>query len=219
MKKFAVVLVLLLVSPCIRAGSITLNFDDVSTSSFTALPSSYHGFTFSSDWYVFNNAFYNSNYSDSVTFPSQPNAAFNGFGGMFISMSSATPMSLASLSAAYLAEENMFISGLSSTNLLIIAYLNGSIVGSDSIPLGTDFALFNANLPLANSWTFVSNVGQGPAYWLADDLTFAPAATTTPEPSSLLLFGTSLLGLAAPFRRKLFSPWRADSRAAFSLET
>jgi hypothetical protein len=113
----------------------------------------------------------------------------------------------------------MFISGLSSTNLLIIAYLNGSIVGSDSIPLGTDFALFNANLPLANSWTFVSNVGQGPAYWLADDLTFAPAATTTPEPSSLLLFGTSLLGLAAPFRRKLFSPWRADSRAAFSLET
>ena len=80
----------------------------------------------------------------------------------------------------------MFISGLSSTNRLIIAYLNGSIVGSDSIPLGTDFALFNVNLPLANSWTFVSNAGQGPAYWLADDLTFAPATTTTPEPSSLL---------------------------------
>jgi hypothetical protein len=34
-------------------------------------------------------------------------------------------------------------------------------------------------------------------------LTFTPVTSATPEPSSLLLFGTSLLALA-PFRRKLF---------------
>jgi hypothetical protein len=36
-----------------------------------------------------------------------------------------------------------------------------------------------------------------------DNVSVAPAVTTTPELSTLLLFGTSLLGLA-PFRRKLF---------------
>jgi hypothetical protein len=40
-------------------------------------------------------------------------------------------------------------------------------------------------------------VGQGFSW------TIKPAVSATPEPSSLLLFGTSLLGLA-PFRRKLF---------------
>jgi hypothetical protein len=36
-----------------------------------------------------------------------------------------------------------------------------------------------------------------------DGITFSPVSSATPEPSSLILFGTSLLGLA-PFRRKLF---------------
>jgi hypothetical protein len=38
---------------------------------------------------------------------------------------------------------------------------------------------------------------------LNGNLTFKPVVNSTPEPSSLLLFGTSLLGLV-PFRRKLF---------------
>jgi PEP-CTERM motif len=47
-------------------------------------------------------------------------------------------------------------------------------------------------------------IGIGPQFVL-DNLTVNEAVTTTPEPSSLLLFGTGLLSLVGVVRRKLFS--------------
>jgi PEP-CTERM motif len=47
-------------------------------------------------------------------------------------------------------------------------------------------------------------IGIGPQFVL-DNLTVNEAVTTTPEPTSLLLFGTGLLSLMGVVRRKLFS--------------
>jgi hypothetical protein len=49
---------------------------------------------------------------------------------------------------------------------------------------------------------FISLGTQTPTEYI-DNISLTPNSATTPEPSSLLLFGTSLLGLV-PFRRKLF---------------
>jgi hypothetical protein len=189
MKKFAVALAFLLASPCIWAGTQTLNFDDISATNTALIPSLYHGFSFDSNSYVVNNDWYNSTYGNSVTFPSQPNVMFNASGVTTVSVGNGTPMMLSSIDAAWWAENNSFTNGVSSATLTIEAFMGTTLVGTDTLTLGTNFALFNTNLPLANSWSFINSGGQ--AWWLVDDATFTTGA---PEPSTPLLAGINLFG-------------------------
>jgi hypothetical protein len=74
----------------------------------------------------------------------------------------------------------------------VLATFNGApVIGADS-----EFVL--DNLANASSIT-ISDVGGNPDFLTVDDLTF----TQVPEPGSLLLLGTGVLGLVGTMRRKL----------------
>lgn len=87
----------------------------------------------------------------------------------------------------------------------ILYYPTGTYVDVDGISFqladGTDINLYYG--------TFF---GAGPSYWLIegtseagyalDSFTVTPAASATPEPSSLILLGSGLLGMAGVLRRR-----------------
>lgn len=83
-------------------------------------------------------------------------------------------------------------------------YWNGVDVGPDLVDAGGfGYTLFSATIPGlsgvgANTITF--SFRQDPAYWYLDDVVVTGAV---PEPGSLMLFGSGILGLAGVIRRKL----------------
>lgn len=193
MNKLVRLLPLLTASQCVWAGTIVLNWDDIDTGGYVAqVPTNYHGFTFDGNWYALNESYYNSSYSNAVTFPSGPNAAYNNFGLSTVTLASTSAYKLTSLDAAWWAADGVFTTGFSSTTLTIEAFMNGTPVGSDQLDLATDFSLFHVSLPAANSWDFINS--SGAAWWLVDDLSFA---STTPEPASVILTAIAALALVA----------------------
>jgi hypothetical protein len=83
---------------------------------------------------------------------------------------------------------------------------NGVDVGPDLVDVGGfSYSQFSGVLSGnpgagANSLTFAFR--QDPAYWGLDDVVVL-ANTTVPEPGSLVLMGSGILGLAGVVRRKL----------------
>ena len=86
-------------------------------------------------------------------------------------------------------------------------FWNGVDVGPDLVDAsGFAYSLVSGVLPGnagagANSLLF--SFRQDPAYWGLDDVVITPGTSTTPEPGSLILFGSGILGLAGVIRRKL----------------
>jgi hypothetical protein len=83
---------------------------------------------------------------------------------------------------------------------------NGVDVGPDLVDVGGfSYTLFSGVLSGnpgagANSLTFAYR--QDPAYWGLDDVVVL-GSTSVPEPSSLIMLGSGILGLAGVIRRKL----------------
>ena len=85
-------------------------------------------------------------------------------------------------------------------------FWNGADVGPDLVDAGGfGYTQYSALLPGnagvgANTVMFVFR--QDPAYFGLDDIVWTPA-NSTPEPGSLILFGSGIVGLAGVIRRKL----------------
>jgi hypothetical protein len=195
------------------ALAITLNFDDVAagptlaTSPATPLAVNYGGFTWSGVtpgyWGVMDNASYNSNYSNSITFPSGNNVVINEdgiIGATKVSISKATPFNF---NGAFFGTwtKNSNENHYGASQITLNGYLNNMAVGSPvilSLSAGP-LAWQNVNLNNIDKLDFTATFGGKGNYFLMDNV----QVSSVPLPPSVWLFGSGLVGLVGlrRFRR------------------
>lgn len=199
MRKLCLTALLVLALPMFSFATV-LTFGPLCSGSCvgTAL-GTYGGFTWSGDMYAVGNGYYDSTYGNTYGAPSG-GAAYNGFGDDGTSVTSATPFTFIGADFTTWAQNDNYASFSSLT--VTIAGFDSSmhLVGV----CGQTLSAFGYNfLPcdLANVSTLVfhNDIGTSGHWWLMDNFTYS----TTPEPGTLLMFGSGVLGLAGLIRRKL----------------
>jgi hypothetical protein len=195
---------LLAISAVTPVRADVLNFDDVNTGGVTAaMPSGYGGFTWDANWYVADNGWYNSTYSNTVSFPSAPNAAYNGFGVVTVSLNG-SPFSFDGADfASWVANDSR--QSFSSVSVTVDGYLNGNLVGQVTTDLAPDgsFTFLTASSAFNDVDSLqIVNDGVSGHWWLMDNFTFGAPITATPEPSSLIGLLTVLGGVGFQIRKK-----------------
>lgn len=138
------------------------------------------------------------------------NCGYNGFGGIS-GLTSSTPITL----NGWIRRWNWSSNAGSATSVLIEALnAGGTVVGTQTITLSSTYQAFSLT-SLFTTLRFTPTGGTGLGcggptncgYFLIDDLTLNPSATTptpgvVPEPSTYALLGTGLAGLLVMRRRR-----------------
>ena len=150
--------------------------------------SNYGGLNWDSNTFVYDVGNYTNLYGNSVTFPSDPNAVYNGFGALTINVTSPSAIILGDASFLGWGASNS-VQSYTSTTVSVEGFLNGNPVGTWSTALSTtgftDLIFGGAQV---NAFAVTSSGDQ--QWWLMDNLTFN--AATTPLPAALPLFATGL---------------------------
>ncbi len=91
----------------------------------------------------------------------------------------------------------------SSTTVLIDAYDSGSnFLGSCGATLSpSSYNFLTCNIANVSSLVFHNDSGTSGRWWLMDDFTYNSSAT--PEPGTLVMFGSGIIGLAGILRRRI----------------
>ena len=198
-------------APAAYADLVTVTFDDVATPKndggaiWGNVPQSYAGLIWQgnpsgdgTDWQVITNASYNSVYSNTVVFPTSPNAAYNDTGSLTMTIDGKQSFYFDGAKVATWAANNNFV-GYGSRYLTVTGYLNGLQVGQTGQDLTVPFAPLNMTVwgnPLVNELTFTANTSG--TWWLMDNLQYTPS----PAPAAILL-GMMGLGLVGWLKRRM----------------
>jgi hypothetical protein len=211
LKKLLVSLGALLLALPTFGATVTINFDDLAASSLPTIANGYGGL----DWSYYT-AYPNmlSIGSYSTNLASAPNGAFSGFLNTTSTFSSSTPFDLltAEMGAAWLDGQQYTVN----------AYRGGTLEHSATLTLNTGGAQLIAFnwygidqvdiIPIAATATGFPYANQGCdvgapncVQFTLDDLSLnEPASSPVPEPSSLVLAGTGLLGMGSTIRKRFF---------------
>ncbi len=200
MRKLCLTVLLILALPMISFATV-LTFGPLCNGSCVGTSlGTYGGFTWSGDMYAIGDGYYDSTYGNSYGAPSG-GAAYNGFGDTPTSLSSATPFTFNGADFSSFAGNDSYQS-YSSTSILIDAYDASSMfLGSCGATLSpSSYNFVNCNISNVSALAFY-NSGGGGLWWLMDNFTYN--GTATPEPGTLVMFGSGIVGLAGLLRRKI----------------
>ena len=180
------------------ATPVTLDFDSIATGGGGVGFTSYGGMTWTSVGAV-DNGYYNSIYSNSVTFSSSPNAMFNSGGTISASATNGADFDLIGMDVATFAGGDAFASH-SSTSITVEGWDDGVMVGSFTTGLSVSFASFGTAFSSIDEIRFI-NDGQNGRWWLVDDMVVDFSPQSIPLPTTSAMAGLGLLGLGVRRRR------------------
>jgi hypothetical protein len=170
----------------------------------TLVPDGYGNpnFTWGGSFYAYGNDPYMATYGNTYGAPSGA-FAYNGFGDSPITMSSSTPFFFNGADFSTWAGSDSYQS-YSSMTITIQGYdASHMLIGTVEATLSPDsFNFVTADFSNVSSLVFTNDCGScSGLWWTMDDFTYNQQGTT-PEPGTLVMFGSGVLAAAGVIRRR-----------------